>query len=97
MLADITAMQMMMMRLSDLAQQFKMTNGQCSMAKMFNAKTARRVVAEARDILGGNGILYEYIVARHFLDMEVVYTYEGTDSIQTLIVGKEITGMQAFA
>jgi glutaryl-CoA dehydrogenase len=97
MLADITAMQMMMMRLSDLAQQFKMTNGQCSMAKMFNAKTARRVVAEARDILGGNGILYEYVVARHFLDMEVVYTYEGTDSIQTLIVGKEITGMQAFA
>jgi glutaryl-CoA dehydrogenase len=97
MLADITAMQMMMMRLSDLAQQFKMTNGQCSMAKMFNAKTARRVVSEARDILGGNGILYEYIVARHFLDMEVVYTYEGTDSIQTLIVGKEITGMQAFA
>jgi len=97
MLADITAMQMMMMRLSELAQQFKMTNGQCSMAKMFNAKTARRVVSEARDILGGNGILYEYVVARHFLDMEVVYTYEGTDSIQTLIVGKEITGMQAFA
>jgi glutaryl-CoA dehydrogenase len=73
-----------------------MTNGQCSLAKMNNAAKARQVVADARDILGGNGVLYEYGVARHFLDMEIVYTYEGTDSIQTLIVGKDITGIQAF-
>ena len=96
MLAEITSMQLLSIRLGQLAQKFKMTNGQCSMAKMNNAAKARQVVADARDILGGNGVLYEYVVARHFLDMEIVYTYEGTDSIQTLIVGKDITGMQAF-
>jgi glutaryl-CoA dehydrogenase len=96
MLAEITSMQLLSIRLGQLLSQFKMTNGQCSMAKMNNAAKARQVVADARDILGGNGVLYEYIVARHFLDMEVVYTYEGTDSMQTLIVGKDITGIQAF-
>ena len=96
MLAEITCMQLLTIRLGQLAQQFKMTNGQCSLAKMNNAAKARQVVADARDILGGNGVLYEYVVARHFLDMEIVYTYEGTDSIQTLIVGKDITGIQAF-
>jgi glutaryl-CoA dehydrogenase len=97
MLAEITSMQLLSIRLGQLAQKFKMTNGQCSLAKMNNAAKARQVVADARDILGGNGVLYEYVVARHFLDMEIVYTYEGTDSIQTLIVGKDITGLQAFA
>ena len=96
MLAEITCMQLLTIRLGQLAQQFKMTNGQCSLAKMNNAAKARQIVADARDILGGNGVLYEYVVARHFLDMEIVYTYEGTDSIQTLIVGKDITGIQAF-
>jgi glutaryl-CoA dehydrogenase len=96
MLAEITTMQLLSIRLAQLAQKFKMTNGQCSLAKMNNAAKARQVVADARDILGGNGVLYEYGVARHFLDMEIVYTYEGTDSIQTLIVGKDITGIQAF-
>jgi glutaryl-CoA dehydrogenase len=96
MLAEITSMQLLSIRLGQLAQKFRMTNGQCSLAKMNNAAKARQVVADARDLLGGNGVLYEYIVARHFLDMEIVYTYEGTDSIQTLIVGKDITGIQAF-
>jgi glutaryl-CoA dehydrogenase len=54
-------------------------------------------VADARDILGGNGVLLDYHVARHFADMEAVYTYEGTGTVQTLIVGREITGIQAFA
>ncbi len=96
MLAEITSMQLLSLRLGQLLQSFKMTSGQCSLAKMNNAAKARQIVADARDILGGNGVLYEYVVARHFLDMEIVYTYEGTDSIQTLIVGKDITGMQAF-
>jgi glutaryl-CoA dehydrogenase len=52
---------------------------------------------EARDILGGNGLLLEYHVARHMTDMEVVHTYEGTDSIQSLIVGRDVTGLSAFA
>ena len=53
--------------------------------------------AEAREMLGGNGILLEYHLARHHADIEAVFTYEGTDTIQSLIVGREITGVQAFS
>lgn len=97
MLAEITSMQLLCFRLSQLLEQGKMTDGMASLAKMHNARRAREVVAEARDILGGNGILLEYTVARHFADMEAVYTYEGTDTVQSLIVGREITGFQAFS
>jgi glutaryl-CoA dehydrogenase len=96
MLAEITNMQLMCLRLSQLLQQGKMTGGMASLAKMNNAKKARQVCSDARDILGGNGILLEYHVARHYSDMEAVYTYEGTDTVQTLIVGREITGLNAF-
>ena len=68
-----------------------------SLAKMSAARQARRVTSMARDILGGNGLLLENHVARHLTDMEVVYTYEGTDSMQSLIVGRAITGVSAFA
>jgi glutaryl-CoA dehydrogenase len=51
----------------------------------------------ARDMLGGNGLLLENDAARHLTDMEVVHTYEGTDSIQSLIVGRDITGIADFA
>jgi glutaryl-CoA dehydrogenase len=74
-----------------------MTGGMASLAKMNTAKKAKQVCADARDILGGNGILLEYLVAKHLADMEVVYTYEGTDIVQSLIVGREVTGTQAFA
>jgi len=53
-------------------------------------------VAWGRELLGGNGILLEHHVARHFADMEAVYTYEGTNEINTLVVGREITGIAAF-
>lgn len=97
MLADITSMQFLSLRLSQLAAEGKMTPGMASLAKMDNARKARGVVAAARDMLGGNGILLEYQVARHQADMEAVLTYEGTDTIQSLIVGREITGEQAFS
>ena len=97
MLAEITSMQLLCFRLSQLLEQGKMTDGMASLAKMQNARRAREVVADARDILGGNGVLLDYIVARHFADMEAVITYEGTDTIQSLIVGREITGLQAIS
>jgi glutaryl-CoA dehydrogenase len=97
MLAEITAMQLICHRLSVLAAKRKLTPGMASLAKMNNASKARAIVAGAREILGGNGILLDYHVARHQADMEAVFTYEGTDSIQSLIIGKEITGEQAFA
>jgi glutaryl-CoA dehydrogenase len=96
MAAEITAMQLLCLRLSDLQQQGRLTAAMASLAKMNHAAKARAVVADARDILGGNGILLENHVARHHADMEAVYTYEGTDAIQSLIVGREITGESAF-
>lgn len=97
MLADITAMQTLCFRLSQLRADGAMTIGAASLAKMHNAKRAYHVVDEARDILGGNGLLLEYHVARHLADMQAVYTYDGTDTVLSLVVGREITGHQAFS
>ncbi len=97
MLANVTTMQLLCLRLGQLQAESKMTDAMASLAKMNNARLAREVVAEAREMLGGNGILLEYHIARHHADIEAVFTYEGTDTIQSLIVGREITGKQAFA
>jgi glutaryl-CoA dehydrogenase len=97
MLADITSMQLLCLRLGQLEDEGRATLGLASLAKLHTADGARRVCAMARDILGGNGLLLDYHVARHHADIEAVYTYEGTDSIQSLIVGREITGVAAFA
>ncbi len=97
MLADITAMQTLCFRPSQLRAEGRMTIGAASLAKMHNAKRAYRVVADARDILEGNGILLEYHVARHLADMQAGYSYDGTDTVLSLMVGREITGHQAFS
>jgi glutaryl-CoA dehydrogenase len=97
MLAEITAMQLMCWRLSKLADAGRMTAAMASLAKMNHAAKARAIVADARDILGGDGILVDHHVARHHADMEAVFTFEGTDSVQALIVGREITGLSAIS
>jgi len=97
MLANVTTMQLLCLRLSQLEAEGKMTAAMASLAKMNNARLAREVVADAREMLGGNGILLEYHIARHHADIEAVFTYEGTDTIQSLIVGRDLTGMQAFS
>ncbi len=97
MLANVTSMQLLCLRLGQLQQEGKMTDAMASLAKMNNARLAREVVADAREMLGGNGILLEYHIARHHADIEAVFTYEGTDTIQSLIVGRDITGVSAFA
>jgi glutaryl-CoA dehydrogenase len=84
------------LRLSQLLDQRKAAQGMASLAKVVTAQKARKVVVDARDLLGGNGILLDYHVARHFADMDAVYTYEGTDHMQMLVVGKEICGVSAF-
>ena len=96
MLAEITSMQLLCLRLSQLQEAGKMTGGMPSLAKMNNARKAKQDCSDARDIMGGNGVLLEYHVARHLSDMEIVYTYEGTDTIQSLIVGRDVTGISAF-
>lgn len=97
MLAEITGMRLMVMRMAHLAAQGRATGPIASLAKMHCAATARTVCQDARDMMGGNGLLLTNQVARHLADVEVTYTYEGTDTVQALIVGREITGRQAFA
>jgi glutaryl-CoA dehydrogenase len=97
MLADITTMYLLCIRLGRLADEGALTDVAASLAKMDNARKARKICLDARELMGGNGILYERHVARHWADMEAVYTYEGTDSINSLIVGRKITGHRAFS
>ena len=96
MLADICGMQLYCLRLGRLMEEGTMSDTIAALAKMHNTRVARRVVADARDLLGGNGILLEYHVMRHMADLEAIHTYEGTETIQTLIVGRDITGVGAF-
>jgi len=96
MLADVTAMQLYCLQIARLAEAGRLTDTVAGLAKLNNTRTARRVIAEARDLLGGNGILLENHVIRHMTDIEVLHTYEGTETIQTLIVGRDITGHAAF-
>jgi glutaryl-CoA dehydrogenase len=97
MLANLTSMQLLCLRLAQLQAEGQLTDARASLAKMNNARLAREIVADAREMLGGNGILLEYQIARHHADIEGVFTYEGTDTIQSLIVGREIAGEQAFS
>ncbi len=97
MLEAITTMQLLSLRASQLEAQGRLTPARASLAKRHNAGRARALIADARDLLGGDGILLDRHVARHQADMESVVTYEGTDAIQGLIVGNEITGVSAFA
>ncbi len=96
MLGNLTAMQTLCLRLSRLQDQGRMTDARASLAKVFTAARLRDVVALARDLHGGNGILLEYHVARYFCDTEAIYSYEGTNEINSLIVGRAITGVSAF-
>lgn len=61
-----------------------------------NTRAAREIASDARDLLGGSGILLENRVVRHRSDIEALHTYEGTDTMQSLIVGRSITGVSAF-
>jgi glutaryl-CoA dehydrogenase len=96
MLAEITGMQLMCWRLSSLADAGRMTAAMASLAKRHCCATARQIAADARDLFGGDGILLEHHIARHHADIEAIYTFEGTDHVQALIVGREITGLSAI-
>jgi glutaryl-CoA dehydrogenase len=97
MLSTITQMQLLVKQLTRLDEAGQLTGPQASLAKYTCTRGAREVAAVARDLLGGNGILLENRVARHFADIEALHTYEGTESMQALIIGREITGTSAFA
>jgi len=91
MLCEITAMQLYCVRIGRLEETDDLSDTIASLAKLNNTVKAREVLAEARNLLGGNGILLENHVIRHMADMEAIFTFEGTETIQTLIVGRHIT------
>jgi glutaryl-CoA dehydrogenase len=97
MLAEITSMQLYCMQLARLEEAGQLTDTIAGLAKFNNTRKAREIIADARDMLGGNGVLLENHVIRHMGDIEVVHTYEGTATMQALIVGRDITGIGAFA
>jgi glutaryl-CoA dehydrogenase len=97
MLAELTAMQLYCVQIARLAIQGQLLPTVAGLAKLHNTRKARQILAEARDLLGGNGILLDFQVIRHMADIEAVHTFEGTETIQTLIVGRDITGVSAFA
>lgn len=96
MITEITKAQLLSYRLGKLKDAGKMRPEQVSMAKMNNVSTALRISRVARDILGANGITDEYPIIRHLLNLETVNTYEGTEDIHRLTIGRDITGLNAF-
>ncbi|MCQ4152636.1 MAG: acyl-CoA dehydrogenase [Archaeoglobi archaeon] len=96
MLIEITKGQLLSFRLAQLMNAGKATPEQISMAKKNNVRVARFCARTAREILGANGISLDYSPIRHMANIESVYTYEGTDDIHTLILGRAITGIDAF-
>lgn len=96
MLANITACQCLMVRLAQLNDEGKLGDHHAALAKAFCTAKSRETVSWGRELLGGNGIVADYDVARFFADAEALYSYEGTYQMQNLIVGKAITGLGAF-
>ena len=97
MLGNLTAMQTLCMRMAQLfARDGTISQERASLAKTFCGEKMRETVAIGRNLLGGNGILLEHEVARYFADAEALYSYEGSHEMNSLIVGRAITGMSAF-
>jgi glutaryl-CoA dehydrogenase len=96
MLTEITKAQLLNWRLGTLFNEGKATTAQISLAKRNNVQVALEIARDARQIHGGMGITGEYPIMRHMANLESVVTYEGTHDIHLLILGKEITGIQAF-
>jgi glutaryl-CoA dehydrogenase len=96
MLSQLTAMQTMVFRLSQMQDEGKLRDEHASLAKVFCTSGCREVVSQARELHGGNGILLSHDVARFVADSEALYSYEGTKQINSLIVGRAVTGFSAF-
>jgi len=96
MLANVTSSTAICVRLSQLQDDGVMRDEHASLAKAFCTMRMRETVGWARELLGGNGILLEHNIGRFVADAEAIYSYEGTREINTLIVGKAITGYSAF-
>ncbi len=92
----ITTAQLLSLRLGRLKDKGELKPAQVSLAKWNNCRAALDIARDARDILGGSGISAEYVPIRHMLNLESVITYEGTETVHQLVIGKELTGVNAF-
>ena len=92
----ITTAQLLSLRLGRIKDQGRLTPSQVSLAKWNNCRAAIDIARDARDILGAAGISAEYVPVRHMLNLESVITYEGTETVHQLVIGKELTGVNAF-
>ena len=92
----ITTSQLLSMQLGRLKDQGRMQPAQVSLAKWHNCRAAIEVARDARDLLGGAGIMADHVPIRHALNLESVITYEGTETIHQLAIGRELTGINAF-
>jgi len=97
MLSEVSLSKLLSIHVGRIKDSGELDPATVSMFKMNNVARARQVAATARDVLGGNGILLDYRVMEHMADLEGVYSYEGTNDVNTLIVGQAITGHRAFA
>ena len=97
MTAELAQAQLLVLQAARHEDAGTLSGAQASLAKFTATRTARSIAQNARDLLGGNGILLQHLVARHFADIEALHTYEGTESMQALIIGRHLTGLSAFA
>ena len=97
MVCEISKAQLLALHLGRMKEQGTVRPDQISVGKMNNVREALKIAREARSILGGNGIALEFQIIRHMLNLESVYTYEGTNEVHTLIIGNAVTGIPAFA
>ena len=96
MLTQITTAQLMALEVTRLKNEKQLRPQHVSMIKRNNVRSALEIARMCRDILGGNGITLEYPIMRHLMNLETVYTYEGTHDVHTLILGQDATGISAF-
>ena len=96
MAGNVQAMRLLAIRVSELLDNRTLSSGQAALAKAWNTLRGRECAALAREILGGNGILSQYHVAKVFGDMEAIFTYEGTYDINSLAAGRELLGYNAI-
>ena len=97
MVCEISKAQLLALHVGRMKEQGTVRPDQISLAKLNNVREALKIAREARSILGGNGIALEFQIIRHMLNLESVYTYEGTNEVHTLIIGNAVTGISAFA
>jgi acyl-CoA oxidase len=95
-MSNIQGMLLVCWRIANLYDSGKLVMGQTAMAKAWVSERAREVARLGREVCGGNGLLHENYVMRALTDVEGIYTYEGTYDINTLVAGRDLTGLSAF-